>query len=133
MKKKVVYKKIFLFSTFDIMPKAKNEPKKIASPKKITASSTKKTAPSKKPTVPIKPTTKASRNIPNVVRIFFGCSLLLFCIAVYQAFLRPNPTNFSRESLREPSLAEPETPTTETDIPAEEILVSDDVDEWSPS
>ena len=37
-------------------------------------------------------TKKDSNKIPTWVWIFFGCSLLLFCISIYQAFLRPKIT-----------------------------------------
>jgi hypothetical protein len=57
---------------------------------------------------------------------------LLFCIAIYQAFLRPSSDIFSRPSLRETNLTESsiETSTTGTDFPVEEILISNNVDEW---
>ncbi len=32
---------------------------------------------------------KETRLIPIRVRMFFGCSLLIFCIAIYQSLLRP--------------------------------------------
>jgi hypothetical protein len=93
----------------------------------------KKSAPSKH-TEPLPTSIKTSRNIPNGVRIFFGCALLLFCIAIYHAFLRPSSTTFSREPLRETNLAEQptETSTTETIFPTGNILISNNVDEWYP-
>lgn len=61
--------------------------------------------------------THKQEKIPNRVRVFFGCSLLLFCISLYQAFLRPRPT------IDQPA------PQQEQNLPSEnieEIIISDD-------
>ncbi|MDR0607276.1 MAG: hypothetical protein LBG52_02755 [Candidatus Peribacteria bacterium] len=60
---------------------------------------------------------KETQKIPLRVRVFFGASLLLFCIAFYQAILRPM-LNFT------PANAP-------TNIP--EIIVSDNENEWIAS
>ncbi|MDR2541195.1 MAG: hypothetical protein LBD11_05530 [Candidatus Peribacteria bacterium] len=58
-------------------------------------------------------TKKEMHKIPVRVWVFFGASLLLFCIALYQAILRPSLTT---------TLDQP------TDTP--EIIVSDNQNEW---
>ncbi|MDR2416537.1 MAG: hypothetical protein LBD75_08345 [Candidatus Peribacteria bacterium] len=73
----------------------------------------KKSAPSKL-TESLSISTNTSRNIPNGVWIFFGSALLLFCIAVYHAFLRPNADISSRQ------------PLWETNVPQQSVEVSTD-------
>ncbi|MDR3169891.1 MAG: hypothetical protein LBU27_09475 [Candidatus Peribacteria bacterium] len=60
---------------------------------------------------------KGSQKIPMRVRVFFGVSLLVFCIALYQAILRPALNS-----------AVANMPTT---IP--EIIISDNEEEWIAS
>ncbi|MDR0859584.1 MAG: hypothetical protein LBO09_00975 [Candidatus Peribacteria bacterium] len=57
---------------------------------------------------------KEPNKIPVRVRVFFGLSLLLFCVALYQAILRPSLTQNT-----------PDEPTT-----TPEIIVSDNQNEW---
>ncbi|MDR2190490.1 MAG: hypothetical protein LBP53_04830 [Candidatus Peribacteria bacterium] len=120
------------------MPKTQTTTtKKTATTKKkpLTSSLPKRTIPSKAPKLPSKTSSnvapkaplishhqllshKETNKIPNWVWIFFGCSLLLFCTALYRAVLRPNNLSLLEPTIpNEPSLTETEMvseePTTE--------------------
>ena len=100
------------------MPKAQSNTKKILAKKETTKATTKKSSTPKKKTLTNKknelinkfsktqrtittPTSqwisRKERKIHTGVRIFFGCSLFLFCIAVYYAILRPQSIETSNQ------------------------------------
>jgi hypothetical protein len=116
-------------------------PKSQSTPSKKTSLGTKKTAKESAtfkstPTPTSHRSSLPSRKVPVGVWIFFGCSLLIFFIALYQSFLRPSdavaPDSFSWDSILPAPQDTPDPQDSLLSGVTGDIIISDNVDERYP-